>query len=155
MTDAFLKLRERARRQASGEDALQDAFVKLWGRYSPASGKEAEALLNRTFRNASVDMYRKRSRRVPVDGVPDERIVQEEAVADIQSQEALFLKVEELVHNHLSGTQQYIIRRHEYEGASLETVACELGMKSPAVRMQLSRARKTIRDLYYNGQELL
>ena len=154
MTDAFLKLRDRMRRQASGEDALQEAFVKLWGRYSPASGKEAEALLNRTMRNTSVDMYRRSRRTVPIESLSGDRAAQEEVGTDTQTRETIFLKVEELVQRDLSDTQQYIIYRHEYEGASLETIARELGMQAPAVRMQLSRARKTIRDRY-NEQELL
>ena len=69
--------------------------------------------------------------------------------------EKLLQDVEALVDKKLSETQQYIIRRHEYEGASLETVARELGMNPPAVRMQLSRARKTIKALYNEGHELL
>ena len=58
-------------------------------------------------------------------------------------------KVEQLVQDELSDVQKYIIRRHEYEGAKLEVIAYELGMNPPAVRMQLSRARKTIRERYY------
>jgi RNA polymerase sigma-70 factor (ECF subfamily) len=48
----------------------------------------------------------------------------------------------------LSDTQQYIIQRHEYEGASLELIAKELGMQAAAVRMQLSRARKNLKSKY-------
>jgi len=73
---------------------------------------------------------------------------------DGKNKENLFLRVEELIMKELNDTQQYIIRRHHYEGVPLDIVAKELGMKPPAVRMQLSRARKTIRDLY-NEQELL
>lgn len=126
---------------------MQDAFVKLWGRYSLGSASEAEALLVRTARNASVDAIR-RERTVRLDGdLPEE----DDTTAE---REALFRKVEELMQKDLSELQQYIIRRHEYQGVPLGKVAKELGMEPPAVRMQLSRARKKIRDRY-NEQELL
>jgi len=157
LTEAFLRIREKlmggSRRMlhdtASAEDALQDAFVKLWGRYRIQSVQEAEALLNRTVRNNSVDALRRR-KTVPLerDDVADDR------PDNPGEREALFRRVEQLVIKELTETQQYIIRRHEYEGAKLETIAYELGMNPPAVRMQLSRARKAIRDRYYE-QELL
>lgn len=155
LTEAFLRIREKLLGgsmrmlgdSASCEDALQDAFVKLWGRYRIKSPQEAESLLQRTVRNNSVDILRRR-KTVPL----EVDVTQEESKAD--ERERMFLKIEELVRNDLSDVQQYIIRRHEYEGARLETIARELGMNPPAVRMQLSRARKTIRDRY-NEQELL
>lgn len=133
---------------AQAEDALQESFVKLWGRYSIRSPLEAEALLQRTVRNTSVDSMR-RKKTTPID--EDLAQVQDDSGPD---KEKLFLRVEEIIMKELNDTQQYIIRRHHYEGVPLDTVAKELGMKPPAVRMQLSRARKTIRDLY-NEQELL
>jgi len=152
LTEAFLRIRERMGGVAKSgtawaEDALQDAFVKLWGRYSPKTEKEAEALLARTARNSAVDEKRRRK------PIPLERDVeQEESNAD--EREEMFLKIENLARDHLSDIQQYIIRRHQYEGARLETIAKELEMNAPAVRMQLSRARKTLRELY-EKQELL
>lgn len=133
---------------AQAEDALQESFVKLWGRYSIRSPLEAEALLQRTVRNTSVDSMRRKNT-TPID--EDLAQVQDDSGPD---KEKLFLRVEEIIMKELNDTQQYIIRRHHYEGVPLDTVAKELGMKPPAVRMQLSRARKTIRDLY-NEQELL
>ena len=155
LTEAFLRIRGRllggTRRMlhdtASAEDALQDAFVKIWGRYLIRSPQEAEAILNRTVRNRAVDEMRRRKTVPIVVDVADEEY-------DAAEREALFLKVEALIENDITDTQKYIIRRYEYEGAKLETIAKELGMNPPAVRMQLSRARKTIRDRYYE-QELL
>lgn len=155
LTDAFLRIRGRLlggtrhmlHDTASAEDALQDAFIKLWGRYQIRSPQEAEAILGRTVRNNAVDQLRRR-KTVPLEvDVADQE-------HDSAEREALFRKVETLIENDISDTQKYIIRRHEYEGAKLETIAKELGMNPPAVRMQLSRARKTIRDRYYE-QELL
>ena len=154
LTEAFLRIRERVFGKAADEDALQEAFVKLWGRYSPHSSGEADALLKRTMRNVAIDA-RRRKKTVSLEGDSSELVVaQEELREQAQERESLFTSIEESLRNDITDIQRYIIRRHEYEGVSLEVIARELGMKAPAVRMQLSRARKAIRDKY-NGQKVL
>ena len=123
----------------AAEDALQDAFVQLWGRYQVRSEREAEALLTRTVRNVSIDQLRRRKTIPLVGDLPEETG---------ENREALFRRVEKMVDTELTDLQKLIIRRHEYEGVTLEKIAEELGMQPPAVRMQLSRARKTIREQY-------
>ena len=148
LTDTYQRIRLRLKAGAgklladaeAAEDALQDAFVRLWGRYEVRSGREAEALLTRTVRNVSIDQLRKR-KTVPLAGdLPEEDVG--------ENREALFRRVEEMVDTELTDLQRLIVRRHEYEGLTLERIAEELGMQPPAVRMQLSRARKTIREQY-------
>ena len=148
LTDTYQRIRLRLKAGAgrlladaeAAEDALQDAFVRLWGRYEVRSGREAEALLTRTVRNVSIDQLRKR-KTVPLSGdLPEEDVG--------ENREALFRRVEEMVDSELTDLQRLIVRRHEYEGLTLERIAEELGMQPPAVRMQLSRARKTIREQY-------
>ena len=150
LTYAFLSLRERMKRRKASwtEDALQDAFVRLWGRYEPESVSQAKALLTTAAKHAEIDEKRRR-KTVPLDG----DVMEEES--SVKEREELFLRVDDLIRTRLTDIQQYIIRRHQYEGASLEKVAKELGMKPPAVRMQLSRARKTIRELYGNERKNL
>ena len=125
----------------AAEDALQDAFVRLWGRYQVRNEREAEALLTRTVRNVSIDQLRKRKTVPLAMDLPEERT---------ENREALFRRVEEMVDTELTDLQRLIIRRHEYESVTLEKIAEELGMQPPAVRMQLSRARKIIREHYRN-----
>ena len=147
LTETYQRIRERLKAGAgkmlsdaeAAEDALQDAFVRLWGRYQVRSEREAEALLTRTVRNVSIDQLRKRKTVPLAMDLPEERT---------ENREALFRRVEEMVDTELTDLQRLIIRRHEYEGVTLEKIAEELGMQPPAVRMQLSRARKTIREQY-------
>ena len=147
LTETYQRIRERLRAGAgkmlsdaeAAEDALQDAFVRLWGRYQVRSEREAEALLTRTVRNVSIDQLRKRKTVPLAMDLPEERT---------ENREALFRRVEEVVDTELTDLQRLIIRRHEYESVTLERIAEELGMQPPAVRMQLSRARKTIREQY-------
>ena len=147
LTETYQRIRLRLKARAgkvladaeAAEDALQDAFLKLWGRYPVRNEKEAEALLTRTVRNVSIDQLRKR-KTVPLAGdLPEE---------DAEDRETRFRRVEEMVDTALTDIQRKIIQRHEYEGVTLERIAEELGMQPPAVRMQLSRARKTIREQY-------
>ena len=75
LTDTYQRIRLRLKAGAgklladaeAAEDALQDAFIKLWGRYPVRNEKEAEALLTRTVRNTSIDQLRKR-KTVPLAG---------------------------------------------------------------------------------------
>ena len=147
LTETYQRIRLRLKAKAgkvlsdaeAAEDALQDAFIRLWGRYEVKSEREAEALLARTVRNVSIDELRKR-KTVPLVGDLPEEVG--------ENREALFRRVEEMVDTELTDLQKLIIRRHEYESVTLEKIAEELGMQPPAVRMQLSRARKTIREQY-------
>ena len=68
LTDAFIRLRQRLKLTSgrllsdagAAEDILQDSFVRLWRRQYPLkSEKEAEALLNKTVRNASLNERRR------------------------------------------------------------------------------------------------
>ena len=147
LTETYQRIRLRLKAKAgkvlsdaeAAEDALQDAFIRLWGRYEVKSEREAEALLARTVRNVSIDELRKRKTVPLVGDMPEETR---------ENREALFRRVEKMVDTQLNDLQKLIIRRHEYEGVTLEKIAEELGMQPPAVRMQLSRARKTIREQY-------
>jgi RNA polymerase sigma-70 factor (ECF subfamily) len=44
--------------------------------------------------------------------------------------------------------QQQIIEDKEYKGKTIEDIATALGMQPSAVKMQLSRARKKVREIY-------
>ncbi|MBR5174899.1 MAG: sigma-70 family RNA polymerase sigma factor [Bacteroidales bacterium] len=147
LTEAFLSLKDRWK----AEDALQEAFCRLWGRkYKAASLKEAVGLLSKTGRNIEIDEYRrsKRGKTVALDGI----VVVDEG-GSCGEMESLFRMVEASVDMELSTTQKEIIRMHEYEGMTFENIADELGMAPAAVRMQASRARKLLREKFREDYE--
>ena len=147
LTEAFLALRGRWK----SEDILQDAFCKLWGgKYKAGSVKEAIGLLSRTGRNLEIDEYRKSARRPTVS--LGERQVEDEA-GDADERETLCRKVEESVDSELTDLQRVIVRKREFEGQSFERIAKDLGMSQEAVRMHVSRARKTLREKFRNEYE--
>ena len=142
LTEAYISLRDRWK----AEDALQEAFCRLWGRkYKVASFKEAVGLLSRTGRNIEIDEYHKSRNRRNV-SVDDVRI--EDGSAAAAERAALFRKVEASLESELTRLQKQILRMHEYDDMSFEDIAEELGMQPAAVRMQASRARKTLRDKF-------
>ena len=122
------------------DDILQDSFMRLWRRKYPLkSEKEAEALLTRTVRNASLN-ERRRARSVPLEwDVADDS-------PDPTEKEQAYAEMHRKIESELTETQRYILEEKEYGGRTLEEIAKELGMEAPAVRMQLSRARKTLRN---------
>lgn len=148
MTDAFIRLRQRLKwlsgrilpDAGDADDILQDSFVRLWRRQYPLkSEKEAEALLTRTVRNASLN-ERRRARSVPL-----ERDVADDS-PDSTEKEQAYAEMHRKIESELTEIQRYILEEKEYGGRTLEEIAKELEMEPAAVRMQLSRARKTLRN---------
>ena len=145
----FLKLASRfLPNEEDANDALQDAFCRLWPRRNQIhSSQEAEALAVTTIRNLCIDQIRKE--KVPFtefDADRDSRPT--ESIEERIEREELFQEVKELIERKLSPVQRLILQKKEYEEQSIEKIANELNMQQAAVRMQLSRARKTIRECY-------
>ena len=149
LTEAFVSLKDRWR----AEDALQEAFCRLWGRkYKVSSLKEAVGLLSRTVRNIEIDELRKSRNRKTV-GLDKAGLEEDSGEAMALEREALFRKVEASLDRDITLLQKKVIQLHEYEGLSFEEIAEELGMQPAAVRMQASRARKTIRNKFSEDHE--
>lgn len=152
LTDAFVRLRQKLKGVSGGiltdpggvEDVLQDSFVRLWRRKYPLrSEKEAEALLARTVRNASLNEKR-RQRTVPLEtDILDDS-------PDNKEKEKAYAEMRRKIETELSEIQRYILEEKEYGGRTLESIAKDLKMEPAAVRMQLSRARKTLRKALEN-----
>ena len=125
---------------AGAEDILQDSFVRLWRRKYPLqSDKEAEALLTKTVKNASLNEKRRKR------GVPLEKDIVDER-PDAEEKERSYDELKRKIDSELTSTQKYILEEKEFGGRTLEDIAKELKMEPAAVRMQLSRARKTLRN---------
>ena len=156
LTSAFVKMRTVLRgtasrllgNEAAADDALQEAFYKLWNRhYVLASESDAAALLSRTVRNEAVDTLRQRKRH-PQDSIEGRDLPEDTA----EEREDLLRNVKRLISSQLTPIQQEILQRRDYNGEEYASIAEDLGMQETAVRMQLSRARKTIRETYRKQQ---
>lgn len=152
LISAFSRWRNRLLRQAlrflpskeDAEDVLQDAFIRLWAKAEQIeTEKDAASLATVVIRNMAVDHYRQQKRKPQTTDV--EMLDLQEETADIDERRQL---VDEIMQRVLTPLQLRIVELREYEGLGYDEVASILGMQQPAVRMQLSRARKAIREEY-------
>lgn len=160
LTSVFTDLRHRLKGLATGilgdsddaDDALQDAFCRLWQRRERiASQQEAEALSVTTVHNICIDTLRRHSHS-PTVSIDENRDTSDEVVAadddGVQAREELFNDVERIVSSRLTDQQQAVLRMRDIEGLSFDTIAESLDMQPAAVRVALSRTRKLIREIY-------
>ncbi|MGN1245824.1 MAG: RNA polymerase sigma factor [Muribaculaceae bacterium] len=159
LTSVFVGLRQRLRRIATGilgdsddaEDALQDAFCRLWNRRDLIAGsKDAEALSVTTVHNVCIDAVRRHSHSptVSIDENRDLPDCIDDSPDEAKEREALLHRVEQIIDRRLTEQQQSIVRMRELEGMSFDEIASALDMQPAAVRVALSRARKAIRSGY-------
>ena len=152
LISAFSRWRNRMLRQAlrflpskeDAEDVLQDAFIRLWAKAEQIeTERDAASLATVVIRNMAVDHYRQQKRKPQTTDV--EMLDLQEETADIDERRQL---VDEIMQRVLTPLQLRIVELREYEGLEYDEVASILGMQQPAVRMQLSRARRAIREEY-------
>ena len=132
-------------------DAVQDAFVKLWqqqeryGTSSHASGAGMTAV-----RNTSIDLARRNRRRndVPVEEIADDIT----AITD-EDRTIVYQQVHAIIDKELSANQRAIIDMREIQWMEFDDIAARLGMQPATVRVELSRARKRVREIYRKRKE--
>lgn len=152
--------------EAAADDVLQEAFCRLWARPSAGTGADggetepapplteerAGALLAVTVRRLGIDRLRSEARH-PHLTLDEERDARpDDAPDESRQRERRLAMLEAAVESRLTGRQREVLHRHEYRGESFEQIAAELHMQPAAVRMQLSRARKAIRQYFKERQ---
>lgn len=136
----------------SAQDALQEAFCRLWPTADAIrTTDDAERLAQATVHNICIDQLRQEQRHA-ADEIDPERM---EALSFAQSQadESLadqYEAIRRIIHSRLTPLQQRILQRHDAEGCSYADLANEEQMTEMALRQQLSRARKTVRECYHS-----
>lgn len=159
LTSAFRRVRLRMlsrRRGEAGddsEDALQEAFCRLWTRRDQISGpSEAEGLLAKAVRNIRIDSGRRRQAHpeVGLDDAPEDSY--DASAADEEGE--VIDRVERLAEQALSPRDREILYRRDRDDWDFDELAASYGLSESNVRMIVSRARKTIRELYRSGHAL-
>lgn len=143
-------MRQMVRRFLDNEDdvsdVLQDAFCRLWvKRQSIVSDEQAKALTVVTVRNLCIDHLR---RQQPTVDIGSANTVASDDADRMRDRQELYEQVKRLVDSKLTSVQREVYQLKEIEGMTTEGVAERLGMSVEAVRMNLSRARKTIRECF-------
>lgn len=129
------------------EDIVQETFLKLWSmRDKLDQYNSVEALAVQMAKNKALDSLkaRKTERLDDIGGqfsgqadTPDKALEQTDAVEIIRQ-----------IVNGLPSLQQEIIRMKDIEGYEIAEIAEITGTQVEAVRVNLSRARKRVRDMF-------
>lgn len=157
MVKAFLHLSDRLRgkqptvMRQDAEDVLMEAFCRLWNR-KELTDQDAGRLLYTTTRHIGVDQQRRQRRHPQVPLPPDLEHRSDDEGYESELDER-FRTVERIVDEQLTASQRTIFRMREFEGKSFDEIAKEMGLTETAVRMQLSRTRKKIREAYQKLNE--
>ncbi|MDE5608529.1 MAG: RNA polymerase sigma factor [Muribaculaceae bacterium] len=149
LTYSFMALRDKLHRSAlaylkddeDARDALQDTFFNIWKSGGVESDSEARNKLFAVLRNVCIDRLR-RPRTLPLADVDTEQMgVAPQPYEDME-------KCELLLTSGLTDVQRRIYSLVTHDAMDYDEIAARLGMSVEAVRMNMSRARKKIRDNY-------
>ena len=154
ITNAFTTLREQMLSLAEritgnrddAADAVQDAFVKLWqqrGRYETTSHAQGAGMM--TVRTTSIDMARRNSHQA---NVSIEQAADEIEPANDAERDLAYRQVRRIIDNDLSPNQRLIIDMREVQEMEFDEIANRMNITAANVRVELSRARKRVREIY-------
>ena len=149
LTSSFLALRDKLHRSALGflkndedaRDALQDTFFNLWRDGGAETESEARNKLFAVLRSICIDRLRKPKTCLLDETDTDSLEVKAFSFEDMD-------KYESLLTAGLTEVQRHIYSLVTHDGMEYDAIAETLGMSVEAVRMNMSRARKKIRDNY-------
>ena len=134
--------------QVEPEDIVQDVFLKLWSVRERLDGYDSVEALAFTMAKNKVFDELKRKRAECIDNIEFAGIEGSFATPDpetIAEQKDLVEHVKRLI-GALPALQQTIIRLKDVEGYELAEIVAITGTQIEAVRVNLSRARKRIRE---------
>ena len=157
LTSTFMTLRQKLVRGAGrivgadeADDILQDAFVRLWSRRDEITDRRhAEGLASVTVRNISIDRFRERGHRLTEELDGKEAV---EETDDTATLEETYSEVTAIIDSRLSERDRRIMYMRDRDGVGFDIIAAEFGLSEANVRMIVSRARTTIRNIYLSTQ---
>ena len=131
--------------KAEAEDIVQDAFLKLWHMREKLDGYESvEALAVQMTKHLAIDRMRTRHEGVSLQESFFEAGRTEDPAEELENRDAAGL-IRRII-GTLPSVQQTIIRMKDIECYEVAEIAEITGSQIEAVRMNLSRARKKVRD---------
>ena len=121
------------------QDALQDTWLKLSDKGDVETSQEARNKLVTVLRNICIDQLRKK-RTVSIDTINSNDMPQ----CSMETEDIELL--EHLLQQQLTPLQRQIFNLVTHEGCDYQQIAKRLSMTVEAVRMNMSRTRKKIRE---------
>ena len=127
------------------EDATQEVLVKLWVKHESLSAyNSVEALAMTMTKNYCLDQLK--SKRAGNLRIVHNNFTDREAPLQKQVEDADTMNWVEKVINQLPEQQRLIVQMRDIEQYEFEEIAKIMEMNETAIRVALSRARKTIRE---------
>lgn len=147
-TSAFLALRFQLRKVASAilkseeetDDALQDLFLKTW-KMSPGKPEKHRAYLFSALKNICIDIVRKKKMSVSQDEMTSTKYIHN----NYENTDSIEY-VRNAMNKKLSGLPRQVFEQYVFNGLDYDEIAMKLGISVEAVRTNMSRARKVIRE---------
>lgn len=136
--------------QEEAEDTVQDVYLKLWDmRHKLGQYKSVEALAMTMTKNKCLDKLK--SKRNGNVGIEQQAPIRSAYTApdrktELQDTSSLIQKVI----NQLPEQQKMIIQMRDVEGMDFEEIAEVMQLSINNIRVNLSRARKKVRDVLIN-----
>lgn len=127
------------RDEMDAEDAVQDAICNLWSDRVPATSEEARYRLIAILRNVCLNKLKRKRNFVDISDC--EKTTDNPDFDETERIKSLMLA-------SLSSLQKTIFQMSTFEDLEYDVIADRLNMSVEAVRMNMSRARKKLRELY-------
>ncbi len=126
----------------AAKDVLQDSFLKLWEKREEIKKfRNTEAYVVTVIKNKCLDKLRLVKQTLDISNLPAET---KKSESDFDYQEST-IEIKKIIHS-LPKQQKLIIELRDIEGYSYEEIGELLDMSVNNVRVNLSYARKTIKE---------
>lgn len=138
--------------EQNAEDAVQEAFLKLWNmRDALDKYDNVTALATTVTKNICIDKLRIQSRNISIDDELYKRAGEDNPYSQLERKNTE--DVLKAIIERLPALQKAIIRMKDVEEYEVDEIAEITGTSVEAVRVNLSRARKKVRDAYIRISE--
>ncbi|MCX6247866.1 MAG: sigma-70 family RNA polymerase sigma factor [Bacteroidetes bacterium] len=133
------------------QDIVQEAFIKLWNRRETLNEyRSVEALAVVTTRNLCLDKLK--AKKYPAESIDRLKADIPDMGSDLEKDKELIAltdKIKEII-GTLPEQMKTIMQLRDIEGYDFEEIAEVLGMNENTIRVNLSRARKKVREIMIN-----
>lgn len=128
------------------KDVVQDVFLKLWQKKENlAEIENIEAFAMRMTRNRCLDVIRA-NKVIPIDAETDRKLKEETVDVHLKIEFSESANQIKMLINKLPEIQQTVMHLRDIEQLSYDEIVETTNLKVNAIRVNLSRARKKVRD---------
>lgn len=138
--------RDILRNDVDAKDAVQETFLRLWNiRARLNNHPNVGGFVMRTIKNICIDKLREERNNLTLDDV---NVAVYTLTPYVYTEQQDTVSLIRKIINTLPETQKRIMMMRDIDGYELDEIAEIMGTETTAVRVNLSRARKTVRDRF-------